>query len=687
MADDWGDDPTPVKKTASADDWKSDDDEPIYGYSKEAGGQDYNGGSGFGGRGRGGGRGGGDGGSRQPREARPGDWTCPNDSCGASVFSNKTQCFKCGEAKPEGLGGAEVEGRRPREPRPGDWTCPNDSCGATVFSNKSSCFKCGEAKPEGLGGGGGGERRPPREPRPGDWTCPSDGCGSTNFAGRTECYKCNIPKPDGIEEVPADPNAPPKERYVPADLLEGDAIFEERNQLYDGSGINFKDYDNIPVHVTDENGEIALAKYESFQDLGLRPYLVENLTKCRYSKPTPIQQAAIPVLLNGRDIMACAQTGSGKTAAFLLPMLHAFLSHQGDLTPAGATPATPEALILAPTRELAIQIGKEANAYAAGSVVKTRVLYGGAQIFGNKQALRNGCNICVATPGRLKQLVKEGHLSLEKVQYFILDEADRMLDMGFMDDVTQIVGYLPAKGERISGMFSATFPDAVQQVAKQFLENYVFISVGIVGGACKDVEQVFEQVEQKEKRGKLLDILKGTPDDNYKIVVFCGTKKGADFLATDLSNRKISSTSIHGDRLQSQRETALREFSSGHRKVLVATAVAARGLDIPKVSMVINYDMPKEIEEYVHRIGRTGRVGHQGKAISFFDAANDSQMAGPLVQILKGAKQNVPDWLESVGSCGGGYGGGANYGGVDNRGGYENGASTDAGAGGDEDWD
>jgi probable ATP-dependent RNA helicase DDX4 len=489
-----------------------------------------------------------------------------------------------------------------------------------------------------------------------------------------------VPKPEGLDSG-VEPG-PPRESYVPAEFLEGDAIFDERNQLYEGTGINFKDYDNIAVNASDGNGPLQVVNYQTFSEMGLRMYLVENLTKCKYTKPTPVQRAAIPILLNDRDIMACAQTGSGKTAAFLLPILHKLLSNQAEISQAGVMPATPEALILAPTRELALQIGKEANAYAAGSIVKTKVMYGGVPVYSNKTNLQRGCNICVATPGKLKQLVREGHLSLANVRFFILDEADRMLDMGFMEDVNEIVTTMPGKGDKISGMFSATFPDAIQQVAKKFLEDYVFISVGVVGGACKDVEQVFETLEQKEKRNKLLDILKNTPKDNYKIVVFCGTKKGADFLATVLSDKQISSTSIHGDRLQSQREAALREFASGQRKVLVATAVAARGLDIPKVSMVINYDMPKEIEEYVHRIGRTGRVGHQGKAISFFDLQNDAPIAAPLVDILKGAGQPVPEFLEKIGSSGGGYGG--DFGGVDSRGGCENGA---AGGGGDDDWD
>jgi len=203
--------------------------------------------------------------------------------------------------------------------------------------------------------------------------------------------------------------------------------------------------------------------------------------------------------------------------------------------------------------------------------------------------------------------------------------------------------------DRTSGMFSATFPIGVQKAAAEFLKkDYVFVVIGVVGGACADVEQQFLQVERNEKRTKLLEILEGIPDDQ-KVLVFCNAKKGADFLAVSLSSKGVSTTSIHGDRMQSQRELALREFTQGKRKVLVATAVAARGLDIPKVSVVVNYDLPTEIDEYVHRIGRTGRLGHTGKAISFYEESQDNALIGELVTILKGAGQNVPDFMSEVG--------------------------------------
>ncbi|ODM98102.1 ATP-dependent RNA helicase vasa, isoform A [Orchesella cincta] len=287
--------------------------------------------------------------------------------------------------------------------------------------------------------------------------------------------------------------------------------------------------------------------------------------------------------------MCCAQTGSGKTAAFLLPIINRLLQQQDTLTPAMTVPATPEALILAPTRELAIQIGKEANMYANGSMIKTQVVYGGTAIFSQKSRLMKGCNIMVATTGRLKQFITEKIVDVSKVKYFILDEADRMLDMGFMPDVQTIEN-------RVSGMFSATFASDIQVAAKNFLGDYIYIVIGVVGGACTDVKQEILQVEKAEKRNTILEIL-GKTAKNEKVLVFCASKKGADFLASYLSGRNHSCTSIHGDRLQSQREMALLEFTTGKRQVLVATAVAARGLDIPKVAMVINYDLPNEIDE------------------------------------------------------------------------------------------
>ena len=247
--------------------------------------------------------------------------------------------------------------------------------------------------------------------------------------------------------------------------------------------------------------------------------------------------------------------------------------------------------------------------------------YGGTSTGFQINTITRGCNVLIATPGRLKDLVEKGVVSFSNVKFLVLDEADRMLDMGFKPEVDHIVSSagMPPKGERQTLMFSATFPDEVQQTAKEVLdEKYIFLTVGIVGGASSDVKQTFYEVEKFGKRDKLVEVLNEVGSE--KTLVFVETKRNADFLATFLSNEGYPTTSIHGDRLQREREEALADFKSGKMNILVATAVAARGLDIKGVAHVVNYDMPKSIDEYVHRIGRTGRVGNIGKATSFFDA-------------------------------------------------------------------
>jgi len=264
--------------------------------------------------------------------------------------------------------------------------------------------------------------------------------------------------------------------------------------------------------------------------------------------------------------------------------------------------------------------------------------------------LNRGCNILVATPGRLLDFVERGYVSFKQVQFLILDEADRMLDMGFMPDIRRCVDNpsMPPKNQRQTLMFSATFPPEVQRSASDFLHSYLFLQVGLVGGACTDVKQTFHQASKFEKRDQLLKILQDpTRNPRERTLVFVKTKRNADFLATYLSEEGFPTTSIHGDRLQREREEALDEFKQGRMPILVATAVAARGLDIKDVMHVVNYDMPDEVEEYVHRIGRTGRVGNTGRATSFFDSRDDGAVARPLVKVLTEAGQMVPDWLGS----------------------------------------
>jgi len=312
--------------------------------------------------------------------------------------------------------------------------------------------------------------------------------------------------------------------------------------------------------------------------------------------------------------------------------------------------------------------------FTAGSIIKPQQVYGGTTSGHQLSKLSAGCHVLVATPGRLLDFVDRGKIRFDNVRFFVLDEADRMIDDGFIPAVRRIFSRpeMPPKGSKQMLMFSATFKDPVQRLAREFLDdNYIFLAVGIVGGANTDVKQEILKVSQTEKRKKLNELLGGCKIKD-RTMIFVEKKKTADFLASYLSDNNYPSTSIHGDRFQCQRETALRDFRTGKMPVLVATSVAARGLDIRDVLHVINYDVPKDIDEYVHRIGRTGRLGNQGRATTFFDPEGnfDQDVAPELVRILKEAQQEVPDWLEEI--AGGGFVGGfgsIGFGGEDVRGG------------------
>ncbi len=387
---------------------------------------------------------------------------------------------------------------------------------------------------------------------------------------------------------------------------------------------------------------------ESFDEANLSDLLQKNIKKSNYETPTPVQKYAIPIITQKRDLMACAQTGSGKTAAFVLPIMTNIL-HDGIQSSELMSIQEPQALILAPTRELALQTYNECRKFSYGSMIKSAILYGGVDTGFQLRNLAKGCNILIATPGRLLDVLEKGKVSLEKVKYFVLDEADRMLDMGFEADVRNILkkGQIKEKGDRCTLMFSATFPKEIQQLAQDFLNDYFFLTIGVVGGANTDVEQTVYKVGRVNKRDKCVELLNEI--GNEKTMIFLDQKKGADVLAFYLIQKGYKVTSIHGDRLQSQREIALNEFKSGKSKIIVCTSVAARGLDIDKVKHVINYDLPNTIDEYVHRIGRTGRCGNPGKAISFYDSdnANDRSLARQLVRTLLTAQQNVPEWLSN----------------------------------------
>uniref|UniRef100_A0A8C1VQT1 RNA helicase n=1 Tax=Cyprinus carpio TaxID=7962 RepID=A0A8C1VQT1_CYPCA len=447
------------------------------------------------------------------------------------------------------------------------------------------------------------------------------------------------------------------------------------HELFSGSntGINFEKYDDIPVEATGQN---CPPHIESFHDVDMGEIIMGNISLSRYTRPTPVQKYAIPIIKTKRDLMACAQTGSGKTAAFLLPVLsQIYTEGPGEALQAmkssaqengkyGRRKQYPISLVLAPTRELALQIYEEARKVAYRSHVRPCVVYGGADIGQQIRDLERGCHLLVATPGRLVDMMERGKIGLDYCNYLVLDEADRMLDMGFEPQIRRIVEQdtMPPKGLRQTMMFSATFPKEIQILARDFLEEYIFLAVGRVGSTSENITQKVVWVEENDKRSFLLDLLNATvipnevqdstgenvekPGKESLTLVFVETKKGADSLEDFLYREGYSCTSIHGDRSQRDREEALHQFRSGRCPILVATAVAARGLDISNVKHVINFDLPSDIEEYVHRIGRTGRVGNLGLATSFFNDKNGN-ITKDLLDILVESKQEVPSWLES----------------------------------------
>ncbi|XP_061483457.1 ATP-dependent RNA helicase DDX3X isoform X6 [Rhineura floridana] len=419
------------------------------------------------------------------------------------------------------------------------------------------------------------------------------------------------------------------------------------------TGINFEKYDDIPVEATGNN---CPPHIESFSDVDMGEIIMGNIDLTRYTRPTPVQKYAIPIIKDKRDLMACAQTGSGKTAAFLLPILsQIYTDGPGDALRAmkengryGRRKQYPISLVLAPTRELAVQIYEEARKFAYRSKVRPCVVYGGADIGQQIRDLERGCHLLVATPGRLVDMMERGKIGLDFCKYLVLDEADRMLDMGFEPQIRRIVEQdtMPPKGVRQTMMFSATFPKEIQMLARDFLEEYIFLAVGRVGSTSENITQKVVWVEESDKRSFLLDLLNATGKDSLTLV-FVETKKGADSLEDFLYHEGYACTSIHGDRSQRDREEALHQFRSGRSPILVATAVAARGLDISNVKHVINFDLPSDIEEYVHRIGRTGRVGNLGLATSFFNERNIN-ITKDLLDLLVEAKQEVPSWLENM---------------------------------------
>ncbi len=367
-----------------------------------------------------------------------------------------------------------------------------------------------------------------------------------------------------------------------------------------------------------------------FEDLGIMPAILEALKGEGYINPTPIQEKAIPILIKGKDLQGCAQTGTGKTAAFAIPILQRL--SQNPLHRTGPKPI--RTLILTPTRELAIQIGESFASYGKNVNINHTVIFGGVSQGAQVDALRRGVDIVIATPGRLIDLNNQGLISLNKIEIFVLDEADRMLDMGFVNDVKKIIKLIPKHRQSI--FFSATMPDSITQLASSILTQPQYVEVTPVSSTAETIAQELYFVDMVNKRDLLLHILK---DKQLKsILVFTRTKHGADKVVKLLERESIKAAAIHGNKSQNARQKALNDFKDKKLRVLVATDIAARGIDIDELELVINYEIPNIPETYVHRIGRTGRAGQIGKAISFCDSDERIYMR----DILKLTKINIP---------------------------------------------
>ena len=364
----------------------------------------------------------------------------------------------------------------------------------------------------------------------------------------------------------------------------------------------------------------------TFTDFSINPVILKNLEQIGYVSPSPIQQKAIPEVLKHRDLFGCAQTGTGKTAAFAVPILHLLEQEKGGSI---------RCLILTPTRELAIQIFQNLQDYGKGLFLKSAVVFGGVGQAPQVEALKRGVDILVATPGRLNDLFHQGYIDLSHIEIFVLDEADRMLDMGFIYDVKRVIAQLPEHRQNL--MFSATLPKEILGLVNEILVDPVKIEVAPPATTVEQVNQSVYYVDKQNKENLLIYLLKNP--EIKSALVFSRTKHGADKIVKFLTRAKISAAAIHGNKSQSARQMALSQFKNHRVRVLVATDIAARGIDIDELTHVINYDIPEVPETYVHRIGRTARAGHSGSAISFCDIDEKADFR----QILKLIRQQVPE--------------------------------------------
>ena len=377
----------------------------------------------------------------------------------------------------------------------------------------------------------------------------------------------------------------------------------------------------------------------AFSELGLCPELLKAVEDQGYTEPTPIQAQAIPLVLAGRDLMGAAQTGTGKTAGFVLPILQRLLQHANTSASPARHPV--RALILTPTRELAVQVEESVRIYGKYVPLRATVVYGGVPMNPQTDALRRGVEILVATPGRLLDHVQQKILFFPQVEFFVLDEADRMLDMGFMPDVKRIINLLPKKRQNL--LFSATFFEEIKRLADSFLHDPVIVEVARRNSVAEAITHIAIPVARERKRELLAYLVQ---DRGWnQVLVFCATRLGANRLAYQLNKDGVHATAIHGDKTQSEREVALEDFKSGKVRVLVATDVAARGLDIEDLPRVVNFDLPGAAEDYVHRIGRTGRAGATGEAVALVSPDEHERLEAIEAMIkIKIPRQLVPGY-------------------------------------------
>ncbi|MGI9551849.1 MAG: DEAD/DEAH box helicase, partial [Aurantibacter sp.] len=374
----------------------------------------------------------------------------------------------------------------------------------------------------------------------------------------------------------------------------------------------------------------------TFKDLGIAEPILDAVEGEGYTHPTPIQEQAIPILLRGKDLLGVAQTGTGKTAAFGIPILHHLYNSKNGQPSSGrrANKRRIRALVVTPTRELAIQIGESFTTYGRYTGLRTTVIFGGVKQGKQVNALRNGVDILVATPGRLLDLMNQGFISFRDLEFAVLDEADQMLDMGFIHDIKKIIAKLPAK--RQSLFFSATMPKDIVDLSRKILGDFERVTIRPDQATAEKVEQGVFFVSKRNKPRLLVHLLRERPNDS--VLVFSRTKHGANKIVKKLSQADIRSAAIHGNKSQPARQKALGDFKDGKLNVLVATDIAARGIDIEELSLVINYDLPNVSETYVHRIGRTGRANASGIALSFCDKDERPYLR----DIEKLIKQEVP---------------------------------------------